>query len=335
MSSESAEEYLYVADRAFVAVPNGTPAFLGVLECKTMQTCGLRLSTLLVLVAAKPATQSEIVGRIVEVGVPGAAAADLFSALVGIGALLITNPCAAAQIFHSRSCYGAFHEPPAQAVVLQNRLASSDSRSWAALSPGKTLATSLGAALRQRTTIYGFGRTPLTATDLHTLCWSGYGRLPRPDLPVGFGRTVPSAGALFPLELLVLVISVSSVSPGLYRADDLLEKKAAQPLLPVPSLLEEMFHTQHVLYSQAACLFVISGSLPVACQRYGERGYRFMLFETGAVSQNLALCACALNVPSVPVGAFDDNKWNCYLRDASSLGGFVALHTFVVGMRSP
>ena len=56
-----------------------------------------------------------------------------------------------------------------------------------------------------------FAAVPLQATDLAQLAWAAQG-----DTGGGH-RTTPSAGALYPLELNVVVGAVAGIAPGVYR----------------------------------------------------------------------------------------------------------------------
>jgi SagB-type dehydrogenase family enzyme len=44
--------------------------------------------------------------------------------------------------------------------------------------------------------------------------------------------------------------------------------------------------------------------------RYEQRGYRYIAIEAGHVGQNLCLCAAALGLGAVPIGAFYDHELN-------------------------
>ncbi len=60
----------------------------------------------------------------------------------------------------------------------------------------------------------------LTVDQLSQILWAAYGvTKPRSDYPFLRGglRTAPSAGALYPLEIYVLVGKVNGIEPGLYR----------------------------------------------------------------------------------------------------------------------
>ena len=79
--------------------------------------------------------------------------------------------------------------------------------------PDTTGELSLEAALAARRSVRAFSDDSLTLTSLTQLAWAAQGVS---DEQRGL-RTAPSAGALYPLELLVAVGNVDELSRGLYR----------------------------------------------------------------------------------------------------------------------
>ena len=121
---------------------------------------------------------------------------------------------------------------------------------------------------------------------------------------VGGRRPVPSAGALYPLELYVLAIHVREVESGVYHYDPFrhrLERLGALELGDMESALVDP-----CLAAGAAALFVVTGVFWRSRFKYGQRGYRFTLIEAGHVVQNAVLAAAALGVPALPLGGFYD-----------------------------
>src|SRR3954468_66447 len=76
----------------------------------------------------------------------------------------------------------------------------------------------LAEVIRERRTETAFARDPVALQDLSSLLIGGYGATERPSA-VGNRRfrTVPSAGALYPLELYVYVRAVTELEPGMYH----------------------------------------------------------------------------------------------------------------------
>lgn len=139
----------------------------------------------------------------------------------------------------------------------------------------------------------------LDPVTLATLLDAAYG------IRSGNRRTVPSGGALYPLELFVAVRSVSRLAPGVYRYDartHALERHDARNGWPA---LEAACPLEGLLEGGAAALLVLAVFGRTRC-KYGQRGYRFALLEAGHVAQNAVLAAAALDVPALPLGGFYD-----------------------------
>ena len=60
----------------------------------------------------------------------------------------------------------------------------------------------------------------------------------------------------------------------------------------------------------AAAVLVLVGTVTRLLEKYGDRGYRLLLLETGHLSQNILLVAESLHLAAVPVGGFQDDELN-------------------------
>jgi len=79
-----------------------------------------------------------------------------------------------------------------------------------------------------------------------------------------------------------------------------------------------------------ACLaFSMIGDFENAARRYGDRGYRYVHFEAGAIGQRMYLASEALDPRATGIGAFFDDKVNRYLSLAPELGQVV--YHFAIG----
>lgn len=122
-------------------------------------------------------------------------------------------------------------------------------------------------------------------------------------------RTAPSAGALYPYEIYVVVMNVKDIDQGIYhyavqnhrleliKSGDFREKMASAAL------------SQEVM-NNADIIFVLSAIFDRTRHKYGERGVRYVYIEAGHISQNIFLQAVSLKLGSVCVGAFFDQKVN-------------------------
>ena len=160
----------------------------------------------------------------------------------------------------------------------------------------------LAAAVRRRRSARAFGAGSLTLRELAALLDAAYGVTSDGDR-ASF-RSVPSGGALYPLELYVVAARVDDLEPGLHHVDPLrlvLERLPARdpvgPLSPYDELLDA-----------AAALVVVTGVFWRSRFKYGLRGYRFTLLEAGHLGQNLLLAAVALDLAALPVGGFYDRR---------------------------
>jgi SagB-type dehydrogenase family enzyme len=121
----------------------------------------------------------------------------------------------------------------------------------------------------------------------------------------GGRRTAPSAGALYPLELHVVAARVEGLEPGVYRyVADSHKLRRTIGEASVPALVRAALGQQAV--ADAAAVFVIAAVEERTAHKYGGRASRYVAFEAGAASQNLALQAAAQGFGTVVIGAFDD-----------------------------
>jgi SagB-type dehydrogenase family enzyme len=161
---------------------------------------------------------------------------------------------------------------------------------------------SLEETLARRRSIREYSQTPLKQEEVSQLLWAAQG-----ITSASGGRTVPSAGALYPLEVYLIAGNVENLSPGIYkyqpqghkliwlRGQDVRGELCAAALGQAP-------------VKNGAIDMVIAAVYERTTQRYGERGIRFTHIEAGHAAQNIVLQATALNLGAVPIGAFDDNR---------------------------
>jgi len=161
---------------------------------------------------------------------------------------------------------------------------------------------SLERALHERRSIREFAKAPLTLEEVSQLLWAAQGITSRDGL-----RTAPSAGALYPLELYLVVGAVTHLDPGVYKylpdghklmkvmAGDLRHQLATAAL-------------GQGSVADAAAALVFTAVEKRTTRKYGSRGMRYVHIETGHAAQNVFLQATALGLAAVVVGAFDDDR---------------------------
>ncbi len=160
-------------------------------------------------------------------------------------------------------------------------------------------------AIHSRRTCRNFTDRPLSLDALAQLLWSGQGITDRN----GFLRTVPSAGALYPLDLYVVVGTrgVEGLAAGVYRyvpASHQMEKITSGDLrndVAAASLGQSWM-------ARAPVSFIITAEYKRSAIKYGSRAERYCAMEVGHAGQNIFLQAEALGLAAGIVGAFDDDR---------------------------
>ncbi len=169
-------------------------------------------------------------------------------------------------------------------------------------SPQATGPVSVEEALAKRRSVREYRPEALTMAEVGQLLWAAQG-ITRP----GGHRTAPSAGATYPLEILLLAGSVHDLSPGLYRYRP--PEHALVPLLEndLRAKLVAAALGQSCVKDGAAAL-VITAIYERTSGKYGQRGRRYVHMEVGYASENIHLQATALGLGTVAVGAFHDDR---------------------------
>ena len=159
---------------------------------------------------------------------------------------------------------------------------------------------SLERALQVRRSIREYSREPLTQDELAQLLWAAQGV----TAPEGL-RTAPSAGALYPLEIDVVVGEVEGLPGAIYRykpdqhALVLIREGDRRRELRTAALGQECVEA-------GAAVIALAGVYQRTTGKYGERGIRYVHMEAGHAAQNICLEATALGLGTVVVGAFED-----------------------------
>jgi SagB-type dehydrogenase family enzyme len=159
---------------------------------------------------------------------------------------------------------------------------------------------SIETALRNRRSIREYRNAPITLADLSQLLWATQGV----TNAAGF-RTAPSAGALYPLEVSVLVANVEGLSPGIYRYHPHGHTLSRTQEGDYRRVLTNAALGQSSIHDAAATLVITAVSQRTTA-KYGQRGVRYVQMEAGHAAQNLYLQAEALQLGTVAIGAFDD-----------------------------
>lgn len=162
--------------------------------------------------------------------------------------------------------------------------------------PNRKGSVPLEKAIAARRSKRNFSSKSLTPKQISQLCWAAQGQEAG-----GRYRTTPSAGATYPLELIIVT------GDGLFHylpAEHSLKKLTG---LDLRNDLASAAWGQEFIEA-APLILVFTAEFSRTTNHYGERGIRYVYMEAGHAAQNVHLQAEALGLGSVAVGAFDDNS---------------------------
>ena len=159
----------------------------------------------------------------------------------------------------------------------------------------------LESAISQRRSVREFSATPLKLEEISQLLWAAQGITHE-----GWLRAAPSAGALYPLELYLLVGDVESLDKGVYHYNpsrhSLQQVKRGDKLSKLAAAAYGQFWIK-----DAAAAIVIAAVYERTARKYGKRAQRYVHIEVGHAAQNIYLQATALGIGTTMVGAFMDS----------------------------
>jgi SagB-type dehydrogenase family enzyme len=167
---------------------------------------------------------------------------------------------------------------------------------------------SLEQALLERRSVRGFTAEELTLQELSQLLWAAQG-----VTASWGGRTAPSAGALYPLEV------YAATPEGLYHYLPKGHRAEIVSTSDLRAALSAAAGGQEAV-ADAPAVFAITAVPARTEAKYGERAERYVQLEAGHVAQNVLLEAVALGLGGVPIGAFSDDEVARVLRLPSGEG---------------
>lgn len=176
-------------------------------------------------------------------------------------------------------------------------------------SPETRSRVSVEEAMSRRRSVRDFAERGLALELVGQLLWAAQGVSSRDG-----GRTAPSAGALYPLEVYLVAGNVSGLDAGVYRY-----RPEGHRLIPhgpgdVRRTLAQSAVGQAWI-ADAAAVLVITAVYERTRSKYGQRTERYVHMEVGHAAQNIYLQAESLGLGTVMVGAFRDRE----VKDALSL----------------
>lgn len=169
--------------------------------------------------------------------------------------------------------------------------------------PEKTSEVSVEETLSKRRSVRDYKDEPLTLKETSQLLWAAQGI----TASQWGGRTAPSAGALYPLEVYLVARKIEGVEPGVYRyvpeghkLNRILEGDVSDSLCQAG--------LSQAPIRKAPVNLVVSAIYERTTRKYGERGIRYVHLEAGHAAQNVCLQVQSLGLGTVTIGAFYDEE---------------------------
>ena len=158
----------------------------------------------------------------------------------------------------------------------------------------------LSEAISKRRSWRNYKNEPVSLEDLSHLLWTAQGIT---DQENKF-RAAPSAGALYPLELYVVVGNITNLVPGIYHY---LPDSHSLIKISDGDKRSELFGAalSQEPVAQAPATIVFTADFNRTTKKYGQKGKQFVFVEVGHAAENICLSAIALNLASITIGSFD------------------------------
>lgn len=164
-------------------------------------------------------------------------------------------------------------------------------------------------ALAQRRSVRSYKQGKLTLSEIGQLLWSAQG-ITEPNRKL---RTAPSAGAIHPLQMYLVVREADGISPGLFSYEPNGHKLVT---LKTANLYPQITAraTRQTFIGTSGIMLIFAADLEKILPRYKEKAERYTYMEIGHASQNVHLQCESLGLGTVCVGAFNEAELKSILE---------------------
>ena len=158
--------------------------------------------------------------------------------------------------------------------------------------------------LLSRKSTRAFTDSNINLADISKLLTLSFGLKSEND----FTRTYASAGGRYPIEVYIIIKRSDDLDKGIYHFN---VKDNSLELIKKGDYSKEMNkfyrNQKDVIVTDYPCLILFSTVFDRTMQKYGEKGYRFILLDAGHMSQNLYMVATYLKLGVVALGTGADS----------------------------
>lgn len=195
--------------------------------------------------------------------------------------------------------------------------------------PAKTLKQSL----RSRVSGRSFSSSAMTLDLVSALLYEAVGGI-RKNLDAKTGvktvaRAYPSGGGLYPIEIYLVLRRVEGLEPCIAHYSPHTHSLSIINSSIDDDYLKKILMIEDAQFCEAPLVVLFSSLAQRSTAKYGNRGYRFSLIESGHAAQNLSLSATALGLGSLAWGSyFDDEVGELICADGVSES---VVHALLVG----
>lgn len=179
---------------------------------------------------------------------------------------------------------------------------------------------------KDRVSYRTFANDPMVFSELSQILIASYGLQDEIEMR----RSIPSAGAMYPLTHDVLCLRVNELTRGHYRLANY-SNSLFKLDSDVDNILEYGFFEG--VHRQAAIIHIISFDINRSTMKYGSRAHRFAILEAGHAAQNGIRKATEIGLGSWEYGAYIDEPLCAMLNITSNTSGIGSVVMY--GKRKP
>lgn len=171
----------------------------------------------------------------------------------------------------------------------------------------RQLSSKLAGFLRSRRSVRSYSRYAINTEQLSYLLFGAFGLIRVGSSIDQSRRPYPSAGARYPIEVYVIVNKCKDLPCGLYHYNVI---ENSLEVLQLNDLANKILAStgNESWIKDSPVVVILTGILGRVSIKYGDRGYRYMLIETGCMAQNISILSKEIGFGSCLIGGYIDSQ---------------------------